>query len=74
MNDLQTIDFVVTERAYQVVLDRVKQLRDSHKGTAKAGDLAKYYGVPVAMIKQIFAMIQDRRAIEELPNFQITYK
>ena len=73
MNDLQTVDYVVTERAYQVVLDRVIQLRDSHKGIAKAGELAKYYGVPKSMIQQIFKMIADRRALDD-PQFLINYK
>ena len=73
MNDLQTIDYVVTERAYQVVLDRVIQLRDQHKGIAKAGDLAKYYGVPKTMIQQIFKMIADRKALDK-SGFSINYK
>jgi hypothetical protein len=73
--DIVTIqgEMVVTERAYRVVLDRVIQLRDSHKGIAKAGDLAKYYGVPKSMIQQIFRMIADRRALDD-PQFLIEYK
>jgi len=73
MNDLQTNDYVVIERAYQVVLDRVIQLRDNHEGIAKAGDLANYYGVPKSMIQQIFKMIADRRALDD-PQFIINYK
>ncbi len=73
MNDLQTIDYVVTERAYQVVLDRVKQLRDSGEGIAKASDLANYYGVPKSMIQQIFKMIAERRALDD-QQFLINYK
>ena len=73
MNDLQTIDYVVTERAYQVVLDRVIQLRDSGSGIAKAGDLANYYGVPKSMIQKIFKMIADRKALDK-SGFSINYK
>ena len=73
--DIVTIsnEMVVTERAYQVVLDRVKQLRDNHKGIAKASELANYYGVPKSMIQQIFSMIADRRALDD-PQFLINYK
>ena len=73
MNDIQTIDYVVTERAYQVVLDRVIQLRDSGSDIAKAGDLANYYGVPRSMIQQIFKMIADRKALDK-SGFSINYK
>ncbi len=73
--DIITIsgEMVVTERAYRVVLDRVKQLRDSGRGIAKASDLAKYYDVPKSMIQQIFKMIADRRALDD-PQFLINYK
>ena len=63
----------VDERAYRVVLDRVKQLRDSGSGIAKASELAKYYDVPKSMIQQIFKMIADRRALDD-PQFIINYK
>ena len=73
--DIVTIndEMVVTERAYRVVLDRVKQLRDSGSGIAKASDLANYYDVPKSMIQQIFKMIADRRALDD-PQFLIEYK
>ena len=73
--DIVTIrgEFVVTERAYRVVLDRVKQLRDSRRGIAKGSQLANYYDVPKSMIQQIFKMIADRRALDD-PQFLIEYK
>ncbi len=75
MNQIVTISgqMEVDERAYRVVLDRVKQLRDSGRGIAKASDLAKYYDVPKSMIQQIFKMIADRRALDD-PQFLINYK